>query len=330
MISIHKYFAEESNADSNIYKKYRLWGGMFSTVGVIIGTAYVVLQLFINGHVSDKVYSGVLIANMYAVHQFEMFFISYFLSNYSSVAEDIPKGENAANAKYMVNVFRGYGNLVTGFVQGSVAVFLFYGPWADTELFFYTYTLFVFSANAVAGSATHSLAKYFYRVSKLGKHTEIKLWDRSCSVYQFIVDSDKYVLYAVGYIAITAIIASLFSLVGTEAAGYTWSIWSAIVLVLTFSLPLIPVSNKIKELKEKRIIVLNSSLQTYYDNLEENVKNGGEDISVGDIESIKKMREDVKSIRVFPPVGAKSLETAAIISILTLLPSLLEFLFLAV
>jgi len=256
-----------------------------------------------------------------------LFYIKCFSVEFESVETSIrERGIEKIEGElecYITEVFGGYKPVTFGAIYGASTIFLFFGPWQDNRILLYSYMSFVFLGNALAGYGIYCLVRYFDRILNVGPYCKISLWDRSCPIYKFVINSSKYIIYGVGYISITAIISAMFSLVGPSAPAYVWSIWSVLVLFATFTIPLLPISKKIKSLKDEKIEKIDIKLQSYHEKLEERIDKE-KDVSFDNIEVIKKLRGQVKSVRVFPPVGAKSLETAAIISLLTVLPSLLE------
>ena len=103
-----------------------------------------------------------------------------------------------------------------------------------------------------------------------------------------------------------------------------FSIWSLVVLVTTFIVPLIPVSKRIRDLKVKHTEKLAVQRQIAYDRVSDSLISGG-DLDTSKLDAIRTLQNEIKSVRVFPPVGAKSVETAIVVTILTVLPSLVDF-----
>jgi hypothetical protein len=295
---------------------------------ILVGLLYVIGQWLVTGDVRDPIFIGILMANGFALYTILLYFIDHFTSSAEAISDSLSDRDVSFDAKNFIDdLFDRKRSVATGLVFGSlflVAVLTILQVWEGYRSLRTLLGLFLFSTNFITGMAVYSLFIYYKKSLKLGNIADIDLWDRSCTVFKFLVDTNRYLILAVGYICFMAMISLLFSVFEFSFSLTLFSIWSLVVLITTFIVPLIPVSRRIRDLKKRHAEKLSVQRQIEYDRVRDRLASGS-NLDTSKLDAIKMLQKEIKSVRVFPPVGAKSIETAIFITILTVLPSLVDF-----
>ena len=317
-----------TRAGDSAYRYFRLVGRISVGASILIGLLYVIGQWLVTGEVQDPIFVGILMANGFALHTLLLYFINHFTSSAEAISNSLSDKDVSFEAgEFIGDLFNRRRSVTTGLIFGTLflaAVMTILQVWEDNRSLRTLLGLFLFSTNFITGMAVYSLFIYYRKSLELGDLADIDLWDRSCSIFKFLVDTNSYLVLSVGYICFAATISLVFSVFEFTFSLTFFSIWSLVVLVTTFIVPLIPVSKRIRDLKVEHTEKLAVQRQIAYDRVSDSLISGG-DLDTSKLDAIRTLQNEIKSVRVFPPVGAKSVETAIVVTILTVLPSLVDF-----
>lgn len=182
------------------------------------------------------------------------------------------------------------------------------------------------AANVLMGMGLYGLFVYLRYSLLIGSNVEVDLWDRSSPAITALVDTNRYVILAVAFIACVAMVSILFSRFTLDYFTIAFSIFSASIIILAYAIPLIPITAQIRQKKKQCVNKICRLIENEHALLVESGADPKSGLDISRFESLTQLHKSTKSIRAFPPVGQESISTAVSITLLTMFPSLINLL----
>lgn len=307
---------------------WRGTGLVFVTFSIISGLTYILMQWNLVQDVEDPFFVGILMANTYAIYKFTAFLKKHLILASKSYESNIEyeTGGHFDTSKFLNDVFNPLRAFLFGFSFG-LCFFLysyFISAWEQEKLLDVYLGVFMLCSNVVTGMGLYSLFVYFKYSIRIGECVDIDLWDRSNAAVMALVDTNRYVVMATAFVACIGTISIIFSKFKVDYSTIFFSAGSICIIFLAYVVPLIPITTKLREKKKKNLADIGEMIQSEYNDIMCN-KNRAE-IHLNQLEVLKQLHDMVKSVRAFPPIGEQSINTAISVTLLTLLPPLIDFL----
>lgn len=298
-------------------------------VSLVVGTIYVVVQWIRRSDVADPLFVGILMANDFLIFSILKFFTVSLRAHGRELEAGLDRYSDHLSVSTMLDaMFAVTRGGIVAVLFGSIfflGVLLLQIAWeADSALRLLLAT-FLFTSNFVTGLGIFSLVKFFRIALRLRGHVRVELFDRSCPVTQFLMWASRRVVQATAFISCLAMLSLLFSVFKLDFSTVLFSIWTVTLLSVAYLVPLIPISNRLAILKGNELRRLGLLIQEQYALLMAQSSNPSATVEMERFEVLDTLNKKISKIRVFPPVGSKSVETALFVTFLTLLPSLIEF-----
>lgn len=300
---------------------------------LFVGIAYVIYQNLLYARVDDPFFVGILIANTYAIYRFADHLKKRLERNWPANEKALYRaGKRRTKEEMISDVFNRRRSLILGVPFGGfffVAV-LYLKPWCNEPLSCVDshanelLALFLFLVNIIAGMALYSLYVYFRYTLKAGYRIKVDLWDRSANAVEALANTSQRVVLATAFVAFAGMLSLIDSKFNPDYPIVVFSIFSVSIILLSYIVPLIPITNRLRKKKRRNLNKINKLIQQEYNAL---IDPGGDPRSNLDtkrFDALVSVRQSVKKIRAFPPVGEESISTAIQVTVLTMLPSLID------
>lgn len=315
----------------NIDKGVRPWGGagfliVFLTIAV--GIIYVIYQWNSQSDVQDQFFVGLLMANTYAIYRFTLFLRRHLADSavfYANALIDSPLG--FSEDRFLREIFNLRIALLSGLVFGAIFLFatLLISPWDTIYQLNILLGLFLMVANVLTGMALYGLFVYFRYSLLFGSNIEVDLWDRSSPAISTLVDTNRYIILAVAFIGCVGMTSIIFSTFTLDFFTIAFLIFSVLIMLLAYVIPLIPITAQIRRKKRQSVNKICRLIENEHALLIETGMDPKLVLDVSRFESLISLYKSTKSVRTFPPVGEESINTAVSITLLTMFPSLIKF-----
>lgn len=187
----------------------------------------------------------------------------------------------------------------------------------------YALGVFLGCANIVTGIGTYAMLAYLKIGYERASTIHVELWDRSSPLLTNFLNLSESTTRGVALIACLGIINASVSQFNLAAPVYLFSGFGVVSVVLVYTLPTIPIVQKLREIKREQLAALSYEIQKEYDNILLEHYSSKRFNSLN-LENMLRVYKDIVSIRTFPPVGERAVNTALIITVLTVLPSLAD------
>ena len=283
----------------------------------IAAAFYIFLQVQRYSNITDALFTGMLMGNTFIIARLTSFIEKKIQ------ALDI-KSKLVLEFSLYQKIYQKSGHIITAIVFAVVffTVTQAIRPIDDSVLNF-GLALFLGAANLITGYAAICLLSYVIHSYDAAKKFNIQLWDRSCELLSGFFIINDWVVKSVAVIGCIGILNAMLSQFNIGTPIYAFCAFSLICAVSAYLFPLMPLVTKLRREKFAHLSLLSSKIQTEYDLLLN--KNGVASQKAIEIEGLLKVYKEISLIRTFPPVGERTVNTALVVTILTALPSLIDF-----
>ena len=290
---------------------------IFLVLTFIASAFYVFLQVQRYSNVTDALFTGMLMGNTFIIARLTSFIEKKIQ------ALDI-RSELVLGFSLYKNVYQRSTHIITAIAFSVIffAVTLVIQPIDDSILNFGLAVL-LGAANLITGYAASCLLSYVLYGYDAAKKFKIQLWDRSCELLSGFFIINDWVVKSVAVIGCVGIINAMLSQFHIGAPIYAFCAFSLICAISAYLFPLMPLVTKLRREKFAHLSLLSSKIQTEYDLLLN--ESGVANQKAIEIEGLLKVYKEISLIRTFPPVGERTVNTAFVVTILTALPSLIDF-----
>lgn len=302
-------------------------GLFFVALTFVMGVVYTIVELQSDANDRDQIFVGILMANTYVIYKFTAFFKQY-LSRSALEYENALRQSSLQfdQTVFMKQVFAPLRSVSAGIVYGAiffigVMVLQPWGSFTDLNLML---ACLLFVANVVTGMALFSLVIYFKHSYEIGSRLTIKLWDRSGEGVRILLDTNRYVVVATCFCASLSMISLLFSVFNFDTPIIFFSVVCVLIILLAYLIPVIPITRQIRHKKRQSLSELRELMEVEYQTL---MTSGYSDEKMDSsrFDTMADLYKSVESVRAYPPVGHYSLKTVASVTVLTILPTAIDF-----
>jgi len=229
---------------------------------------------------------------------------------------------NGAGQQYFQSVFSPLKSACTGVVWGALfGVTVYFGDLQlhqepGEHLFF---ALFLGLHNILIGMAVYALCMHLYWCfTCLGKNVPISLWDRSGESAVAYFKVNRSITFTVAGVSALALVGLYyFSEICTASSPvFLFTGVSFIITLFTYLIPLLPLSRRLRHLKDQELHVIGKQLDSMYGEI---VQFDKEKMEV--CETLRKVSARVEHATTFPPIQGRAYETIAASTVLTQLPN---------
>lgn len=311
-------------------RRYSLLVGAIALIAGVVGIGYVVHQVFTPPYdVKDPFFVGFLMANSLIMWTVVKYFLSRMINYYEDVHADTAREAECQVLKTQYKLIRKpMRGLFIGICYALPYIFfVFFLAGLDSEplptkIFL---AAFLGLSNVVTGMSLY-LLYYFIKVCVcISPYISVKLWDKACKGSVFVTENSRRLAVIVAVIsvfAVSSILVSRFDSLNTSTAIF--SFWSLFVAFAAYAFPMLPLSRRLARMKKRTLLELEDDMQHEFDSVRRRIRSREKNIDSERIELIHGLISKVHKIRVFPPVGAKPIETAMLVTVLTFLPLIVE------
>lgn len=310
---------------NNTHKPWTNLGFYFLLISLFSGGLYLIIQLVEIGEIKDPLFIGLLCGSSIIIYKASQNVHGQFQLLVSS----LPKSSEFEELKGIMvsRIFSVKKSLPLAIIFASIfgIVAIALAPWEGTNILNWSLAGFMVASNLITGLALYTIVMYFQYAIEVGKKLEIELWDRSNPSLRHIISINDILTKSVAMVAAFGLSAAMFSVFTIEAPIYAFSIFSIAMVASTFVIPIIPVTNQIRIKKKEHIVTLSKLIQQEY-NAILRMENNNKPVSADTFEALIKTAKSVSSVRAFPPVAEKTLNSAAYVTLVTMLPATIDLL----
>lgn len=311
-----------------------LWRGLsyvtaLTTIG--LGLIYVGLQIF-HDVVSDPLFVFVIALNTVIASLFGYHFedrLRNLIRNFNAQEQD------EAQKMVIGDAFRSIFNHIfavpfalcfAGFVASWVH---FLAPWGWTSMSVHTaqlnwlLTLFLFCGNVMIGYGLYCIGRFWLLSARRIGKIKLNIFNTTrpdIAVYQ---DITKRVVILVAVIATLAIASLPLSKIEIGVTAILFSVCALAIVAATYLVPMLPLTAKFQETRVTEMDRVEKQIDATYEQMVE-----AEDPTTfrDKMDEFTALREQIRKVKTLPPGGEFSIFTAIGVSLLTFLPTIIEWL----
>lgn len=311
------------------YLSSRIFVVTYLLVLVGSGLLYLFSQFSVNNSITDSLFLGLLFGSslilLVGIKWIQIFFHKNLEGFYDSL-----ESEHALTIETLLNlvkgVFKNPYSIMSGLVYGiavGLSPFLF-DIWEEVIILKIELALFLFIVNFLTGSALFSLVMLFKFLYNASNNVRVNMYDRYNNSARFITDISKRASIIASLYVAFSITSIYFSELPINTITISYSIFSALIILTAYVIPMIPIRNRILNIKKETINTLSFEIQKEFDSLIKKTISH-EEIDTSRYEALLEMRSKVNGLPSFP-IGLKGIWNALSIIGITLLPILIELL----
>jgi len=305
---------------------YPLW---WTLPTILLGNAYVALQMVVIGEVRDELFVSLLVAGTLVLVLGMRRVIGYLGSREPGFVADVLETgseeasravfqltrERLANHRWLAAAAAGYGLAV-----GSAPWLL--SAWQGQGVLRLLLAAFLTAVNAVTGVAVYSLVVYLIHVRKLGELARIDVWHFETPSAALVVGiTQRVTILAAVYVSLS-LSSVLFSVLplGGVMAGY--SAFAGIAILACLVIPPMPLIRNAKRRRREELDALNRQLPALYREAVAGLAAGNRS-GVDQLQGLLVIRTAVLEQEIYP-FRLRTVGTAVGVLLLAFLPSVLE------
>jgi hypothetical protein len=299
--------------------------GLLFILTYCIGITLWILNLYNNGVISNlNIFLGILLSNTLVISYIILKTPVIFIEKINELENRNYSSEDKLDIKDLLSyMYNPILNTLVGLIFGSLFfITLNKVQFAESFLENLLLKLFVTVSNVLTGYAISLLIRYYKYTIPLWKNTSIGIWRRNSKVIQFILFANKLFLSLVVFICVMAIISLRFSIFYNEILFTLFSIWTLSFLLITLLLPLLPLSTRLRKLKLDYLLYYGDLIEHEIESIRINKTEYASKIVL--IKELNSIYDEISKVRIFPPLGVKTLKSGIIITIVTLTPSVID------
>jgi hypothetical protein len=194
---------------------------------------------------------------------------------------------------------------------------------AENSLVNLALATFLGFSNLLTGLGAAAMVLFVKNGFKAAKLINVGLWDRSSPLFSSYLNLAESTARGVALIGCVGVINASISIFDLGAPVILFSAFAVGSILTVYIVPTIPIISALREQKRTQLSKLSSEIQREYDLMLDAHKQTRV-FNSSNLENMLRVYKDIVSIRTFPPVGERTLNTALIVTILTVLPSLID------
>jgi hypothetical protein len=192
-------------------------------------------------------------------------------------------------------------------------------PWSDPVLNAALCTL-LFAANWNIGFGLVTLAKFWRYSAKAINQLELRILNATRPDLSALLDIVSITVLLVGVICSAALLSILCSQFTLSIAVVAFSVFSLGTVICSYAIPLLPLVRKLRVLKTQELHRVESEIDAMY------LARSNDKADTIALDLLLAFRREIRAVHVFPPNGQFSFSTAASVTFLSFLPTVLDYL----
>lgn len=207
-------------------------------------------------------------------------------------------------------------------LSAAIAAFVWQQePWPNHARLAQALLALLFTSNIVIGMAIASLAVYVHLLYHAFAKIKVDVLHLSRTDISNFMLITSMITFTTGLIVFLAVMGILFSSLKLDTSILAFSVLSVILVVATYVIPVAPLTRQAYAGKQRELSRIDAGIRAEFDKL--SAKDAKQDTST--LEALITQREHVTAIKVVPPSSEFSISTAALVTILSFLPALIDY-----
>jgi hypothetical protein len=309
-------------ADLPPSRQWRLAGRLILVAVFLAALVYLLVQWRLLGRLGDPVFVGVLVANAVTIYRVGDFLQPGLVHLFDVLGGPLT-GTAAQRAIFdapaALLAAPAFAAIVTA---GAAAI----APWHDLALDTALCGL-VFAANLIVGLALHALWTYWRLTRMAVAALDLRILHLSQPAISLLLRTNSVIVLATAVVATLAVLAVILSKFVANPLTLAFSAFSLLVIAAAYVIATQPISARLIALKQTELDRLDGLIDAQYRAAT------GDDAPAppspaprADLDTLLALRDRVRMVRTFPPNGEFSLSTAAWVTFLSFLPTLVDYL----
>ena len=300
-----------------------VWRG-FGALALLltVGMLVVLVQRWFDdpARAGDLVLVALIAINAFVAYGFGL----YLKPRVELLFDSFPTGPDGPAA--VVRIFDNRWIVIAGVGYASVLAGATYliDPWQGDASSLRLFCLFLFCANLVIGMALCAIVTFWVKYLRELPHIEFRILNLSRPELVTLIRVNSLIVIGTAIIVSLSLVGIVISSLEKELAVGAFSVFTLIVLVGTYAVPIIPLSERLRALKAAELSRLERLIESHVHGITGAVREGEEAQMRPDIDEVLKARDLVKSVSTMPPNGEFSVSAAAIVAFLSFLPTLVD------
>lgn len=299
----------------------------YSILLILIGLVYILAQNFIANDIKDAIFVGLLLGGSFILIFGAYWIYNYFNANIEDFELQIIKSNESQRNNFYASLLEIFSNksiiigVLYGLAVGSIPVI--YNLWPEEITLKLLLGIFLFAVNFLTGVALTTLFRIFQFLYFSAKYIEFNLYDVK-HLTKFITTLSKSGSIIAAFYVFFSIMSIYFSILPLDFLTIGYSVFAALVIISAYIIPIIPINNKTKLLKNEVLKAISDEVQIEFNTIMKNIAKD-DTLNLDKYDKLIEVREKVERIQTIP-IGLKAVWNSLYIIAITLLPILLQFL----
>ncbi|SEQ03399.1 hypothetical protein SAMN05421824_0979 [Hyunsoonleella jejuensis] len=296
----------------------------YLTILILSGSVYTVSQYLINNEIIDSIFVGLLLGGTFVLILGISSIKKFMSNNASSFAEELNDFDKDYLKSLFVKVFNNpfwiYVAIIYGVMVG-ITPFIF-GLWDENFILKFQLSVFLFIVNFLTGASLFALSMLFVLLYKASKKINAKIYDRTNIAVKFVVTLSQMASVIASFYVAFSIGSIYFSQIPYNTLVIGYSLFAALIILLAYIIPMIPIRNKIQHQKRDLKDEIAQLLQIEIDGLLNKAKMD-KVIDTSKYNSLLEINSKISGIPTLP-IGIKAIWNALGIIAVTTLPIIIQ------
>ncbi|MBN1184237.1 MAG: hypothetical protein JXB49_18250, partial [Bacteroidales bacterium] len=256
-------------------KKSFYWFYSFSLI--FTGIIYILYQFYLLKSIYDSLFIGLLYGGSFilliGIKWIQVYFDDKISTFYSNL--DVDTNLNSGIFESLTKkIFRNPLTIIAGIGYGIAigCVPILLNIWENSIVLNILLSLFLFIVNFLTGASLFSLIMLFVFLYKTSSFLKIGLYNRYNTSTNFITDLSKRASIIASFYIAFSITSIYFSELPINSLTIGYSIFAAIIILIAYIVPMIPIRNKLQIQKKETIEKLSVYIQDEFDKQLHNAK----------------------------------------------------------
>lgn len=196
--------------------------------------------------------------------------------------------------------------------------------------------LFVFSGNLIIGAAIAFIGRFWWTVLKRLDDIDLRILNLSREPLPALLRTNSLVVTITALVSSLSILALILAGFAFELTAMVFSLSSMMLVVATYAVPILPLSNRLREVKSAELNAVEQRIEAILrtrSGLPQRADGpltgpNGEVLppeTLGELSDLLETRKIIHDIQTLPPGGQVSVSAAGIVTFLSFLPTLIDF-----
>jgi predicted outer membrane lipoprotein len=201
-------------------------------------------------------------------------------------------------------------------------------PWSGTADLRLWLSAFVFAANVVIGLCDFTILRFWQAVHRTMPHLDLRLLNLSRPPLVSLLRVNSQVVTVTALIACLSILAIVMSGYETDPVIFLFSLATLGLVVATYAVPIVPLANRLNDAKLAELSRLEPLIEAHIRTLTHQDTRPDlprRDKELPELERLLAARDMVSSVSTLPPGGQVSVSAAGIVTFLSFLPAIVDY-----